>query len=484
MKKAFGRSLTVLLAVLTMLSAFAVVGAYAAETDSKTVAAAVESEEVAAPAESEEVAAPAESAKVAAPAKTESAKTSSGTKVTVGKVTSIEKTTFNVNSIGLKWKKVSGATGYAIYLRDVDKTVNYHKIADVTTSASYTIKGLPQASNTAIKIAAYKIVGGKRYEGEGTVKRTGTQPSTPTGLTRVACGNRIEIKWNGNSRATGYKVYRACGATGFNYVYYKTVTSPKLVDKNTKGGNTYIYKINAYRKLSNGCTYTSCGNSISAMRGLTTPSISTSSKLYRVTLSWSKNKYANSYGIYYSKTSTSGHCYLGSTSGTSFTTKKLPEGKLYFYVYPLYVTNKRTVTGTTVTKAGNVSDKIYGQSAGSTYVEVSISQQRMWFYKNNKLMVDTPVVTGNKGTNDTPKGFFYMYQRARNTTLVGPGYASPVDYWMAFWDGCGLHDASWRDEFGGNIYNGNGSHGCVNTPYNAVRTIYNNTDYDTPVIVY
>ena len=478
MKKAFGRSLAVLLAVLTMLSAFATVGAFAAETDGQEVAAAVEAEEVAAKVETEEVAASAESEEVAAPAEN-----SVGDPIEVGKVSNIEKTTYNVNSIGLKWKGVSGATGYTVYFRDIDKTTNYKKLADVKTT-SYTVKNLTQATNAAFKITAYKIVDGVRYEGEAVTKRTGSQPNAPSGLTRVACGNRIEIKWNANSRATGFKVYRACGATGFNYVYYKTVTSPCLVDKNTKFGNSYLYKINAYRTLSNGCTYTSVGSTISTMRGLTTPSISVSSKLYKATVSWNKSKIANRYDVYYSTKSNSGFTCLGSTTGTSFTTKRLPAGKVYFCVYPVYKTNARVVTGTTVTKSANISNTIYGRTVGNTYVEVNIGKQRMWYYKNGKLLVETPVVTGNKGSNDTPKGYFTMYQRARNTTLVGPGYASPVDYWMAFSGGCGIHDASWRSEFGGSIYKGNGSHGCVNTPYNAVKTIYNNSDYGTPVIVY
>ena len=30
----------------------------------------------------------------------------------------------------------------------------------------------------------------------------------------------------------------------------------------------------------------------------------------------------------------------------------------------------------------------------------------MWYYKNGKLVVETDVVTGNYGTNDTPKGAY------------------------------------------------------------------------------
>ena len=117
-------------------------------------------------------------------------------------------------------------------------------------------------------------------------------------------------------------------------------------------------------------------------------------------------------------------------------------------------------------------------------MEIDIPKQRMWFYKNGTLLVDTPVVTGNKGTADTPKGYFSVYSRARNTYLTGPGYSSFVQYWMAFSGGCGIHDASWRSTFGGNIYTYNGSHGCVNTPTAAVTKIYNNSAIGTPVIIY
>ena len=46
---------------------------------------------------------------------------------------------------------------------------------------------------------------------------------------------------------------------------------------------------------------------------------------------------------------------------------------------------------------------------------------------------------------------------------------------MPFDGGIGLHDASWRSEFGSDIYLYNGSHGCVNLPYDAAKIIYENT---------
>jgi lipoprotein-anchoring transpeptidase ErfK/SrfK len=55
---------------------------------------------------------------------------------------------------------------------------------------------------------------------------------------------------------------------------------------------------------------------------------------------------------------------------------------------------------------------------------------------------------------------------------------------MPFFDGQGLHDAPWRGEFGGSIYVENGSHGCVNLPPSVARTIYENIEVGTAIIIY
>lgn len=121
---------------------------------------------------------------------------------------------------------------------------------------------------------------------------------------------------------------------------------------------------------------------------------------------------------------------------------------------------------------------------GDTYVEVSIEEQRVWLYKDGKVLVDTPVVTGMKNKNDTPKGLYCVWSRERDTIISNVH----VDYWMpvdgVFGSGVGLHDASWKHSFGGSIYETNGSHGCINLPYDAAKTIYENIVAGTPVIIY
>ena len=59
-----------------------------------------------------------------------------------------------------------------------------------------------------------------------------------------------------------------------------------------------------------------------------------------------------------------------------------------------------------------------------------------------------------------------------------------MEYWIAFNGSQGLHDATWRGEFGGEIYTYYGSHGCVNTPLSAVKLIYDQIEEGVPVVVY
>lgn len=55
---------------------------------------------------------------------------------------------------------------------------------------------------------------------------------------------------------------------------------------------------------------------------------------------------------------------------------------------------------------------------------------------------------------------------------------------MPFNGGVGIHDLTSRTSFGGDIYLYNGSHGCINTPLENARTIYENIEVNTPVVVY
>lgn len=122
---------------------------------------------------------------------------------------------------------------------------------------------------------------------------------------------------------------------------------------------------------------------------------------------------------------------------------------------------------------------------GSTYVEINLGAQHMWYYKDGSLVVSSDVVTGNPNKNNaTPAGVYRIAYTDKNVTLKGEDYETPVSFWMPFNGGIGLHDATWRGTFGGSIYRGGGSHGCVNLPYSVAQTLFNNISPGDPVVVY
>lgn len=150
----------------------------------------------------------------------------------------------------------------------------------------------------------------------------------------------------------------------------------------------------------------------------------------------------------------------------------LSSGNKNYYCVPEYK-NKANFTG--------------DNDIGNTYVEVSLDEQKLFYFENGVIKLTSDVVTGNKSYHyDTPEGVYAVFVKQKNRTLVGETYRSFVKYWIEFYPHYGLHDASWRKEgaFGGDIYLTNGSHGCVNMPTEKVAEAYDLIEKGTPVIVY
>lgn len=119
---------------------------------------------------------------------------------------------------------------------------------------------------------------------------------------------------------------------------------------------------------------------------------------------------------------------------------------------------------------------------GNTYIEVDISEQNMKYYENNKEKLSTSVVTG-KDSTPTVTGIFDVYAKASDYTMHGVDYTAHADYVLKFYQAYYIHDSN-RSYYGGEIYHNNGSHGCVNTPYEKVKKLYNMVDVNTPVLVH
>jgi len=122
---------------------------------------------------------------------------------------------------------------------------------------------------------------------------------------------------------------------------------------------------------------------------------------------------------------------------------------------------------------------------GDTYIEVDMTEQKLYYYEDGVMNLECSIVTGNMRRGwDTPEGVNYVYNKQTDRVLRGPGYASPVDYWMPVVRSIGIHDADWRDMFGADIYKTNGSHGCINVPSNHMILLYEMVEVGTPVVMF
>lgn len=157
--------------------------------------------------------------------------------------------------------------------------------------------------------------------------------------------------------------------------------------------------------------------------------------------------------------------------------------------FELELAQIKTEIGTSINRSPIYINSAFTFEKQTSYVEIDTTRQNVWMYKDGICIVNTPCVTGNYPNHLTPSGIFTLTYKEKDRYLQGTNddgskYKSYVNYWMPFNGGIGLHDATWRNKFGGQIYKGNGSHGCVNLPLAAAATIYENITMDMPIVVY
>ena len=126
---------------------------------------------------------------------------------------------------------------------------------------------------------------------------------------------------------------------------------------------------------------------------------------------------------------------------------------------------------------------------GKTYIELDISAQHFWLYKDGQCVLDDDVVTGLASDPEraTPPGVYCVWDMVPGKylgTYEVQGYHTWVDWWMNFtYLGIGFHDLN-RSAYGGQIYKTNGSHGCVNLSKSTAEKLYNSIEVGIPVVAY
>lgn len=145
-------------------------------------------------------------------------------------------------------------------------------------------------------------------------------------------------------------------------------------------------------------------------------------------------------------------------------------------------------------------DANFGRIVPAKVILVSTEAQWAHMYENGKEVYSTPVTTGGPEL-PTDLGVFQIYEKVSPFVFhspwpIGSEYyypPTPVTFWMPFDGAEGLHDASWRSNFGpGSNYAPTdlgtgvsilGTHGCVNLPYDAAQFVWDWAPIGTTVVV-
>lgn len=400
-------------------------------------------------------------------------------------VTELQRLGGQADSINLVWRDTKGVSGYRVYWRKSGVKDAVYTLFSTVKKANLEIRNLSAGVKYDFRVVAFVSDEYGSYEGVAAEAAFATVPKEVSGFALAdATKDTTTIRWSANENVDGYSMQRCFGGVWSDYQTFNAGTT-EFTDKELSSGRAYFYRITAFREDSGG-KLESEAKDLYTVAGLIAPSDNGSvSKLGRVSLEYTSVQYADGYSIYMSQDNKKWNL-LDDTAETHFSVTGLQDGETYYFrVYPYRDISYLKVRGPYLAVDFVADNEIYDKQVGDTYIEVSLSDQHMWYVKNGDVVLDSPVVSGNRNSMDTPKGYFSILSKASPCTLRGDDYVSYVDYWMAFIGGSyGLHDASWRSSFGGDIYNGDGSHGCVNLPTETAKELYKTASVGTPVIVY
>lgn len=335
-------------------------------------------------------------------------------------------------SITVNWKKVSSASGYAIY-RSTEEEGEYTRIGRISGSSkqSYEDKSAECGVVYYYKVASYKSVDGEKYESD--LSKDCVSAQTQPGKVQLDnCSYKAEkvtLKWKKASGAQMYQIYRSTSGETGTFTLSEEVSADTLTwsESGLDRDTTYFYKIRAY-----------CMVGDEMIKG--------------------------SFSSVYKKNAT-GWVYK-TINGTKYKLYYNSEGKL----------------------VKDVSNILGKQS--SYRVKVNKQRQTITVYAkdgDNGYIIPVKSMICSPGPN-TPTGTYYTKWKGRWAVLQGPSYGQ----WCTKFTGQKLFHSVFYDQKDNKTltvwaFNDLGttcSHGCIRLKCDDARWIYQNCDVGMRVTIY
>lgn len=162
------------------------------------------------------------------------------------------------NSVQVKWKKVSGASGYEVY-RATSKKGSYKKIKTITKAGTTSFK---DTKLTFHKTYYYKVKAYAKSGNQVAVSKASnalamkTKLAAPTLSAKKKSKTSLKASWKKVSGASGYQFqYSLKKKTGFKSVKVKGKNAKSYTKTKLKARKTYYVRIRAYRKVKSKNVY-------------------------------------------------------------------------------------------------------------------------------------------------------------------------------------------------------------------------------------
>ena len=243
------------------------------------------------------------------------------------------KATVKTDRVTVTWDKVSGASSYKIYRREVLEDGSYSSwvgLKSGITTNSYAdtevIKGTKPSSYQYTVRAV--VSGGGSYNSSYPSVSVIPAPTVSAAL----AVNGVKVTWNSIEGADKYNVYKSVNGGSWKSIAYG-VTSTSYVDTSVTNGQKVAYTV---RASVNG----KLGQYVGSKTVLfyKAPTVSLSNASNGVTIKWSKNGSAKGYYIYRKTEGGSwSRIYTVKNNSTfSYTDTKATPGTKYYYTVRMY----------------------------------------------------------------------------------------------------------------------------------------------------
>lgn len=162
---------------------------------------------------------------------------------------SVSATLYGYDDVKLSWKKVSGASGYAVYYKKA--TDSKYSLLTRTTNLSVKKGNLTDGAKYTFKVVPYKTISKVNYESlasKATSIDIMKKMEKPT-VSRSS-NSYVTVKWKDIAGQSGYQISKSSSKTKTSIVATYSTSSGTSKKIKASTGKGYYYKVRAYKTVN------------------------------------------------------------------------------------------------------------------------------------------------------------------------------------------------------------------------------------------